>query len=56
MNDNVCPCCGSKNISASPFEGDTNIAWCIADCADCKKEWRWFYKLSGVEILTDEVA
>lgn len=50
LSDEKCPCCGSLHISVSPFESDLNIAWCVADCADCKKEWRWLYKISGVEV------
>lgn len=54
-NDNLCPCCGSRNISASPYEGDTNVVWRVADCGDCLKEWRWFYSLSEVQVLSKEV-
>ena len=53
--DHACPRCGSKNVSASPFESDEDSIWAIADCADCKCEWRWFYSLTGVEILQERV-
>lgn len=55
MNDNVCPYCGSESISASMPESDTNTLWCTADCAECKREWRWFYELKGVELLSENV-
>jgi len=51
MNDNECPYCKSEQISASPFESDTNVAWQVVDCAVCEREWKWTYKLEGVELL-----
>lgn len=55
LRDDRCPKCGSENVSASAPEGDVNVVWCTADCADCKCEWRWCYSLTSVEILQAKV-
>lgn len=45
-----CPFCRSQHISATEdMEVDGTEAWQDIHCRDCRREWRDFYKLTGVE-------
>lgn len=52
LRDDVCPYCGSDDhLSVDRPESDTNVLWCVARCENCRHEWRWFYRLEGIEPL-----
>lgn len=49
---NHCPFCASKLIiPSSDIEADGNEAWQTVKCYFCEREWRDYYKLSGVEVI-----
>lgn len=49
-NPNVCPFCGSENISAGDTDfGDIN-AWRNIKCMKCKKEWTEEFTITRVEV------
>ena len=55
LYDGCCPYCKSMNISGSSFDTDTNVVWQVLDCSDCKHEWQWSYRLSGIDLLHENV-
>lgn len=47
-----CPFCGSGQIATtSNIESDFNEAWQTVQCFICQREWRDYYKLTGVEAI-----
>ena len=57
INNKKCPICESENISDSfpAYENDNEMR-VFADCDDCKKEWKFIYKLDRIVVSepTDE--
>jgi hypothetical protein len=46
----VCPFCGSDNISSEPAETDTGTCWFDVSCYDCEEGWTEVYEFSFFEI------
>ena len=45
-----CPYCGSGNIYGDKWNhGHDGVAWQWVHCDTCRKDWRAFYVLSGIE-------
>jgi len=45
---NICPYCGSFNISGGHFESDCNYAWRNIECLKCEKEWTEEFTITAV--------
>ena len=55
LNPNVCPFCGSIDISAEHAEFDWNFASRPVACENCNKEWVEEFTLTSV-IFNDEAV
>lgn len=56
MTDNICPKCGSDDITVGFVETGDGVAIQKLSCNACDAIWRNVYDLSVVELLDDDVV
>lgn len=49
-NPNICPFCGSSDITADHPDFNDNVAWRDVECRKCKRVWTEEFKLTGITI------
>jgi len=45
---NLCPYCGSEELSGGTFEQDDNYGWRDVICRACKRKWQDLFTLTGI--------
>jgi transcription elongation factor Elf1 len=55
-NPNICPFCGSSNISADRPETDYNQVTINVDCDNCNKNWVEEFKMTGATFNADDMS
>lgn len=56
MMDNICPKCGSDEITGGFVETGDGVAIQKLSCNVCNAIWRNIYDLSAVELVEDNVV